>query len=75
MLLFPALGCDGMFAPALQKRFHSLIPFPKAANAKADDQWNTGTIPGVPVGLTKLWGDAPGWNEKKAQMVNEQKKK
>lgn len=76
MLLFSALGCDGIFAPALQKkRFHNLIPFSKAADAKANDQWNTGRIPGVPVGLAKSWGDAAGRNVHKAQMVNEQKNK
>lgn len=73
MLLFSALGCDGIFAPAFLKKFHSLIRFSKADNAKANDQWNTGRIPGVPVGLAKLWGDATGGNVQKAQMVNEQK--
>lgn len=74
MLLFSALGCDGIFASALQKKFHNLIPFSKAHSAK-ENQWNTGRIPGVPVGLANLWGDAAGWNVQKAQMMNEQKKK
>lgn len=49
--------------------------FSKAADAKANDQWNAGRIPGVPVASAKLWGGAAGWNVQKAQMVNEQKKK
>lgn len=38
MLLLSALGCDGIFVPALQKKFHNLIPFSKADSAKANDQ-------------------------------------
>lgn len=53
MLLFSALGSDGIFAPALQnKKFDNQIPSPRLQ--RPNEQWNTGRIPGVPVRSAKL---------------------